>query len=228
METDLKDDYVADMHYERYPIKVTKQPVKLSISSKQGHITPSQAGQLAMAGRNAHGLSNGGVVSVQKPSGGGKSSAVATEVKSLLLAQGVPANKIVVSTYNAGSTSPVLVSFVRAVAVTEECGSWNNLAYQPNNEAYDNLGCAHQHNIAAMVANPQDLVIPQPMTPIDAGKTSVDIDAYRGYSSTATGGSSGGDSGGGDSGGGDSGGGDSGGGDSGGGDSGGGDSGGGG
>jgi pilus assembly protein CpaD len=90
----------------------------------------------------------------------------------------------------------VVVSFVRTVAVTEECGSWNNLAYQPENEQYDNFGCAHQHNIAAMVANPQDLVAPQPSTPPDAGKTSLAIDAYRGYASSGSpsGGGSSGDS----------------------------------
>jgi pilus assembly protein CpaD len=204
MEADLKDTYTPQTHYERYPIKVSKQPIKVTVSSKQGHVTPMQAAELAAAGRHAHGLANGGTVSIRRPSAGGNSARVAAEVKSLLQQQGVPASRIVESTYSAGSNSPVVVSFVSTVAVTEECGSWNNLAYQPDNAPFDNFGCAHQHNIAAMVANPQDLVVPQPMTPPDAGKLSKAMDKYRGYAPSMT--SSGSSSGSSSSGGGDSGG----------------------
>ncbi len=125
------------------------------------------------------------MVSIRRPSGGGKSSAVAAQAKQILIQQGVSPKKIVETTYSGGSSSPVVVTFVRSVAVTKECGAWNNLAYQPNNEPYDNFGCAHQHNIAAMVANPNDLVAPQAMTPPEPGMSSLAIDDYRGYASAA-------------------------------------------
>jgi pilus assembly protein CpaD len=195
---DLEDTYVPATHYERYPIRVDKQSIRVTVSSKQGRVTPAQAAELANAGRRAQGLASNGTVSVRRPSGGGKSAKVAAEVRSILLQQGVPANRIVDTTYSGSSSSPVEVSFVTTVAVTEECGSWNNLAAQGNNESYDNFGCAHQHNIAAMVANPQDLVVMQPSTPPLAGKLSIAVDDYRGYASDA-GASGGGDSSGGSS-----------------------------
>jgi pilus assembly protein CpaD len=119
---------------------------------------------------------------------------VAAEVKRILTNQGVPPGKIVETTYTAGSSSPVLVSYIRTVAVTEECGSWDNLAATHANEPYDNFGCAHQNNIAAMVANPQDLVVPQPSTPADSGQLMIAVDKYRGYASSGSPASGGGSS----------------------------------
>ena len=41
-----------------------------------------------------------------------------------------------------------------------------------------NFGCAQQQNLAAMVANPADLVRPQPMTPADGGRRADVIKKY--------------------------------------------------
>jgi pilus biogenesis lipoprotein CpaD len=48
-----------------------------------------------------------------------------------------------------------------------------------HNEPYANFGCAQQHNIAALVANPQDLNVPRTSTPPDAMRRSKVISDYR-------------------------------------------------
>ena len=45
--------------------------------------------------------------------------------------------------------------------------------------AYANFGCAQQSNIAAMVADPEDLLRPRRMTRADAMRRSVVFDKYR-------------------------------------------------
>jgi pilus assembly protein CpaD len=69
-------------------------------------------------------------------------------------------------TYPGASKAPVQLTYIRSVAITKECGDWStDLATTSNNELHQNYGCATQNNIAAMVVNPNDLVVPRQMTP---------------------------------------------------------------
>ena len=66
------------------------------------------------------------------------------------------------------------------MAEAPECGHWpTNLADDPRNLPYPNFGCAQQHNLAAQIANPADLLGPRTM---DAGRRG----APRRSSSTST------------------------------------------
>jgi pilus assembly protein CpaD len=47
------------------------------------------------------------------------------------------------------------------------------------NQAYWNLGCSTQQNLAASVANPEDLIQPRPETPPLAGRRQNVIEKYR-------------------------------------------------
>ena len=52
------------------------------------------------------------------------------------------------------------------VAIVPECGSWpTNLARDSGNLPHVNLGCAIQRNLAALSANPRDLLEQRGMTP---------------------------------------------------------------
>jgi len=42
-----------------------------------------------------------------------------------------------------------------------------------------NLGCATQHNLAAEIADPRDLVAPKPLGTVDAARRLTIIDKYR-------------------------------------------------
>ncbi len=67
---------------------------------------------------------------------------------------------MVFAAYNAGGGKPpVKISFLRYVAEGPDCGHWSkNLAEDPQNVAYPDYGCSTQHNLAAMIANPRDLI----------------------------------------------------------------------
>ena len=48
----------------------------------------------------------------------------------------------------------------------------------PDNLTPKNFGCSVQHNIAAMVADPRDLLGPRRLDPADANRAGTVIDAY--------------------------------------------------
>jgi type IV pilus biogenesis protein CpaD/CtpE len=73
---------------------------------------------------------------------------------------------------------PIIVT--KSGAHAQQCGAWpKDLSDLPDNAPYENYGCAQQNNIAAMVANPQDLVTPRRETPADAMRRIKAMDNYR-------------------------------------------------
>jgi pilus assembly protein CpaD len=183
---DFGDTYVPQAHYEKYPIKVEKAPVKMDVAALRGGLSQSQADSVRRFAQQA--LSNrASVIHVRKPSGGGRAASVAGDILNVLESEGIPSSAVAVSTYGGSATSPVLVSYVRAVAVTRECGEWSgDFSETSGNSVYENFGCAQQHNIAAMVADPHDLEVPKPMTPSDAARRSQMFKDYREPKNTAT------------------------------------------
>ena len=95
-------------------------------------------------------------------------SATIDELYDIFDAHGISANSVRVS--SSGSTSYgnpwITLSYNREVAVGPECGIWeHNLADDRSNIPYDNLGCAQQNNLAAMIAYPSDLENVRAMSP---------------------------------------------------------------
>jgi pilus assembly protein CpaD len=106
---------------------------------------------------------------------------VAWDARDRLLSLGVPASNIRMMAYDAGAdaTAPVVVSYSTYTVETPTCGTWRNLSHSNDNRVYDNFGCAVASNMAAQVANPQDLLGPRDMTPADAQQRGVMFDKYR-------------------------------------------------
>jgi pilus assembly protein CpaD len=64
--------------------------------------------------------------------------------------------------------------------MTSQCGQWpKDLINDFGNQNYYNFGCATQNNLAAQIANPEDLVAPRGVTPIDATRRNAAIKEYR-------------------------------------------------
>jgi pilus assembly protein CpaD len=164
-ELALDDTYVASTHYERYPIEVTRAPVKMEISSQYGTLQSAQINMISGFTRSARN-SNSSRITISRPSGGGASGKVARETYQLLVQSGISPGMIVQKTYPGSSKGTVQISYLRSVAVTKECGDWSSdLTNTSNNEPYPNLGCSVQSNIAAMVVNPDNFVVPEPTAP---------------------------------------------------------------
>jgi pilus assembly protein CpaD len=156
-----------------HPIRVepSYRSLKVDFSPAQGGLTPAAAAQLD------------GFVADYRDRGTGSIaiSAPANEIAQGAIAffaghinqMGISRDKILVSTHDAPSGDiRVEVNYVSYQARTEkECGDWSdNLAFTAYNDSPRNFGCAVQKNIAAMVADPRDLMGPRPMGESDGAR----------------------------------------------------------
>ncbi len=122
---------------------------------------------------------------VSAPVGGGDPAAsgrMAVDVRERLVMLGAPGAQVRVIGYDAAgkADAPVRVGFEYFVAEGPKCGQhWENLAATRNNEAYGNYGCAIAANLAAQVANPEDLIRPRDSTPADAARRDTVFGKYR-------------------------------------------------
>lgn len=174
----LDDSYKKDTVAERYPIKVKKATAKVGVSAPSGQLKPDQINGVVAFANDAKTMSVS-AISIKYPSGSSTSRDAARQMVEIIVDQGVPENMIKVASYPGGSTQPIQMSFTRKVAVTKECGDWSdNIAEDARNRQYKNFGCAYQHNMAAMVANPEDFERPRSMGPVLAGNRMVVMQVY--------------------------------------------------
>jgi pilus assembly protein CpaD len=182
---EIDDYYRPDLHYERYPIEVAKGAVRLDVSTKRSRLTLRQEDSVTRFGQQAV-ASNATHIEIKRPAGE-TSGLVAERVTELLVAAGVPAEAIAQVDYSAGRGAPVVVTFDRKFAVTAECGDWSeDIAITGQNTKPPNYGCATQHNIAAVVANPEDFETPRTATPSDPMRRYQVFVDYRKPKNTAT------------------------------------------
>jgi pilus assembly protein CpaD len=100
------------------------------------------------------------------------------QVADRLAALGVPRNRIVMGAMVPGGA--VQLSYVGYGASSPECDAhWPNLSWTLENLPSPNWGCSTQHNLAAMIADPRDLVNPQTMTPPDTERRMIVIEKWR-------------------------------------------------
>lgn len=182
--------YPEDYH-QRHPItlKEREQTVEVFVGRNRGGLSPVQrADVLSFAQQWRHESTSGIIVDVPHSKLIDRASAESLrEVQSILAASGVPRNAIYMRPYNA--TVPTLASiklnYAKLSADAGPCGLWpHDLGVSldqtyTENRPYWNLGCASQRNLAAMVANPTDLVQPRGETPAYAPRRSVALDKYR-------------------------------------------------
>jgi pilus assembly protein CpaD len=186
---EIEDTYVAQSARDRFPIKVAEAPVKMNIDARGGGLGSVGVNKVIGFAQDAR-VNATSRVAVHYASGSAKARNVAQEAVSVLVAQGVPRGMISTGSYR-GSSAIVTLSFTRKVAVTRECGDWSqNLTGDQFNEPSPNEGCAIQHNIAAMVANPEDFEGPRPMTPAYGASRSLALKLYNGGELTTASGDS--------------------------------------
>lgn len=171
---------------QNHPIIVDRKEVVLDLA-----VPPGSYGLTHSQKRDLHGFSHrfrrddsGGVLVVRAPVGGANEIAAMRamdDVRRVISRAGVGGNGAVFESYSsAGMTdAPVRVSFMRHTAEAPVCGAWpTNLARDPQNAPWPNLGCATQANLAAMVSNPRDLVEPRGQTPRSSERRDVTWDKY--------------------------------------------------
>lgn len=156
---------------QRHPIMVSQEPAIINIPVVRGSqgLTPQQRAEvIEFAGRYRASDAGNSRVVVSVPSGAPNEVAAmgaSEDVRQLLLEGGFPESAVSVEAYHDenGAQPPLRVAYMRYVAKGPECGhDWSeNLAKNARNIGHPNFGCAGQHNLAAMVANPADLLGPR-------------------------------------------------------------------
>jgi pilus assembly protein CpaD len=158
---------------ERHPILVSQKPSTLSVpvpAGSSGLSPKARADVLNFAQRYRAGDAGDSRLVIQAPSGSGNEGAAmhaVQQVRGLLSDYGFADSSITVEAFDAGheSSPPLRVSYMRYVAEGPECGHWPvNVAHEPQNLPMANTGCANQRNLAAMIANPADLLGPRTVT----------------------------------------------------------------
>jgi len=185
-EVPYPDDY-----HQRHPITLQEreQTVDVFVGRNRGGLTPSQrADVLSFAQQWRHEATSGIIVDVPHGRLIDRASAESMrEVQSILAASGVPRNAIYMRPYKAPdpTLASIKLNYAHVTANAGPCGLWpHDLGVSldqtyTENRPYWNLGCASQHNLAAMVVNPADLVQPRGETPAYTPRRSVAIDKYR-------------------------------------------------
>jgi len=173
--------------HERFPIEVTQSTVKLEVPVHRGATGLTRDVRNDVRDIIFQFQSSGAdrLIVVQHPSPRHPSAAAAamSEIHGMVVAAGLSSGQVMYSRYPrgyAGRGAPILISFDNHVAMAPECGDWSeNMAATYENVPYPNFGCSAQSNLAAMVADPRDLVQPRGMTPPHAGRRDVVLGNYR-------------------------------------------------
>lgn len=196
--TDMQVSAPAD-YRQRHPIAVRESTKTLTvfIGDRRGGLTASQRAEVGAVAPVWRSESTGGIV-IEVPFGGsneGAAGGAAREVRAVLAAAGVPHGSIEVRPYRTQDPArlgTIRVNYPKMAAQTGPCGLWpedigptTDKVYWSNRPHW-NHGCAYQHNLAAQVENPADLVQPRSETPVLASRRSTVVDKYRKGESTAT------------------------------------------
>lgn len=136
---------------------VSNQIFNFDVATIGGELPPSEQGKLE-GWFDAMGIAYGDRIAVEDPSLYGKGPATAqirrmVERRGLLVSSAVPVT--------AGAVAPgyLRVTITRASARVPGCPNWaSNSSSSDSNATSSNYGCATNANLAAMVADPNDLI----------------------------------------------------------------------
>jgi len=185
-----QEPYPVD-YRQRHPItlKEREHTVEVFVGRNRGGLSPSQrADVLSFAQLWQREATSGIIIDVPHSRLTERAASESMhEVQSILAASGVPRNAIYVRPYRPAdpTLASIKLNYAKLAADAGPCGLWpHDLGVSwdttyTENQPYWNLGCASQRNLAAMVANPTDLVQPRGEAPAYAARRSIAVDHYR-------------------------------------------------
>lgn len=160
----------------RYAIEARATTEEIALAQRADGLSPAQRAALADVAMRAQGR----VITVRAPAGGDPVAVrSAFNARAHLEAMGVAGVRV--AAYDApDGAAPILVGFTGYEAVVPRCGTnWENLTASGANAGYSNFGCAVTANMAAQIADPGDIVSPQPLDPTDAQRRMTVLGKYR-------------------------------------------------
>jgi pilus assembly protein CpaD len=171
---------------ELFPLKADAETDRIALALHEAGLSPAQSEavkQLAARRLNA----SGGVVTLSLPHGAAdaaQAARTADMVQALLAVEGAPAQRTSYETSD--PKAPLLISFEYAKAEVAQCGKdWDDLSKSGDNRVHGNFGCAVTANMAAQIANPNDLVRLRSEDAPDVERRMTVLDKYRAGKVTA-------------------------------------------
>jgi pilus assembly protein CpaD len=192
--------FVPTSNAERHPIEVRQGVASLDLlPGAPGGLTEHEAADIRAFAAEWRQEARGPMV-IKVPRGGATdliSRYGARAIRTALVAGGVPARAIREVTYRAsgpGHLAPVRLAFAKLEAgLPHPCGQWPTATGRAvgddadtENRPYWNFGCAQQQNLAAEIADPEDLIHPRAEAAAYAPRRQTVIDKYAQGQSTAT------------------------------------------
>ena len=174
---------------EQFAITVNQAPDEILLAPHQDGLSQAQATALsALVDRWRD--AGAQTLTIKAPSGGqGEAYRSTAAIQQALEDQGVRPDQVSVVGYDAGPrpNAPIVVGYTGYRAEGPQCGlDWKSLTASKDNKVSGNFGCATTANIAAMIADPGDLLAPRATTPADAGRREVVLGKYRQGQITST------------------------------------------
>ncbi|MBI1366931.1 MAG: hypothetical protein GC153_13370 [Alphaproteobacteria bacterium] len=178
---------------QRHPIAVDSQVVTLTLPLDPDHPELSAMDKARLAAfADSYMTSGHGQLTITTPSGAGSgavSEQRAAYIRKFLDDRGVSSDAVSNVSYRVGSNEgrDIILSYTHYVATPPDCGIWKGMqARDYANLVSPNFGCAAQHNLAAMIADPHDLIAPADSTPPDSNARVRMIGKYRAGQVTAS------------------------------------------
>ncbi len=196
-EPDVRDKYPISVEAQQETMPLSPVLVGKKLGNADAKLVTAFAGNFLQDGHGPLAIILPGIPSTPQTTG------QVQAINEVLADRGVPASRIEwrIATPGAPSAAavpaagasaarpdPLVFSYVRYVASAKrECGNWEkDISSNSDNQPWTNFGCAHQHNLAAMIADPLDLKRPRATTPVDVDRRTVVIKAYREGKKTAS------------------------------------------
>lgn len=172
---------------QQFAPKVHTDPYGILLRAGAPELSVNQQAAVSGLVRDWRDAGSGGILIEAPRSGGAGARHTAERVSAALQSLGVRGAQVSTGEYDAAADAPVRVSFLRHQVEPMACGQMmSDYTATAANRPFSNFGCATNANIAAMVANPADLVTSRAEAPIDAGRRQVVIDKYRAGEATAS------------------------------------------
>lgn len=185
---------------QRHPIVVQEadRTIEVFVGTGRGGLTaPQRTDVTAFAQTWLH--EGTGPIAVDLPvstPNAGPAAQSLNDIKAIFASVGVPAHGVNIRRYtpvDPRQFSTIKLNYPKITADAGPCGLWpedlgpsfRSPIYQ-NNRQYSNFGCAYQRNMAAMVANPADLVQPRPESPTYTTRRATVLGKYSRGEPTAT------------------------------------------
>jgi pilus assembly protein CpaD len=180
-DADNFDDPIAN-----HPITVEPSYQSIKVTYTGGTLTAADAPKLEafLADYRQHG---NGKIAISVPAGANMQQTVVS-LGNQINEMGIGRDRILVASRDAGTGgSQVELNYISYQARSKDCGDWSeDLAFTAENRTAANFGCANQHNLAMMVADPRDLLGPRSMDGANAARRQAVIGNYEAGKVTST------------------------------------------